>query len=182
MSSKRRKASLFCKEISNVRAKVTGFEYEGHYINIVDTPGHHDFGGEVERIMNMVDGVCLVICATEGPMQQTKYVLKKAIESGVKPIVVINKVDRDTARVTEVESEIFDLFVELDEEEKFINYPVFYASAKNGWAVKPGEKYAENKSVACILDAMISEISSPKVENVNVTFGSLGSLNARLPD
>lgn len=143
---------------------MTGFEYKDHYINIVDTPGHADFGGEVERIMNMVDGVCLVICASDGPMQQTKYVLKKAIESNVKPIVIINKVDRETARVEEVENEIFELFIELDEQEKFVNYPVFYASAKNGWAVKPGQKLGEVKSVSCILDCMIEKISPPKID------------------
>ena len=157
---------------------MTGFEYKDHFINIVDTPGHADFGGEVERIMNMVDGVCLVICATEGPMQQSKYVLKKAIQNGVKPIVVINKVDRETARVSEVESEIFDMFVELDEEEKFVNYPIFYASAKNGWAVKPGEKFAQNKSVGCILDAMIQEITPPKIEKAEVTLNQPDMLNA----
>lgn len=136
----------------------------------MDTPGHADFGGEVERIMNMVDGVCLVICASEGPMQQTKYVLKKAIESNVKPLVVINKVDRDSARVEEVEGEIFELFIELDQDEKFVNYPVFYASAKNGWAVKPGEKLGEHKNVSCILDSIVEAISPPKVDLSPVHF------------
>jgi len=91
-----------------IMAKSTAITYKGHQINIVDTPGHADFGGEVERIMDMVDGVILVVCATEGPMSQTKYVLKKAIAERKNPIVIINKVDRPTARVREVENEIFE--------------------------------------------------------------------------
>jgi GTP-binding protein len=93
-----------------ILSKCTGVTYNGYKINIVDTPGHHDFGGEVERIMNMVDGVALVVCASEGPMTQTKFVLEKALKSGLKPMVIINKVDRPNARVKEVENEIFDLF------------------------------------------------------------------------
>ena len=95
-------------------SKCTSVIYKDFKLNIVDTPGHQDFGGEVERIMSMVDGVCLVVCATEGPMPQTKFVLKKALSHGLKPIVVINKVDRDSARVEEVENEIFDLFCLLE--------------------------------------------------------------------
>jgi len=105
-------------------------------MNIVDTPGHQDFGGEVERIMSMVDSVCLVVCATEGPMPQTKFVLQKALSRGLKPIVVINKVDRPTSRLDEVESEIFDLFCNLDASDDQLEYPTIYASAKNGWAIK----------------------------------------------
>lgn len=97
----------------------------------MDTPGHQDFGGEVERIMGMVDGVILVVCSTEGPMAQTTFVLRKALESNIKPLVVINKVDRESSRVEEVEDEIFELFLDLDEEEKHVeNYDLFYASAK----------------------------------------------------
>jgi GTP-binding protein len=97
-----------------IMSKCTSVIYKDFKLNIVDTPGHQDFGGEVERIMTMVDGVCLVVCATEGPMPQTKFVLKKALSHGLKPIVVINKVDRDSARVEEVENEIFDLFCLLE--------------------------------------------------------------------
>ena len=97
-----------------ILSKCTSVIHQDKKINIVDTPGHQDFGGEVERIMTMVDGVCLVVCATEGPMPQTKFVLQKALQRGVKPIVVINKVDRPSSRVEEVESEIFDLFCNLD--------------------------------------------------------------------
>ncbi len=97
-----------------IMSKCTSVIYKDFKLNIVDTPGHQDFGGEVERIMAMVDGVCLVVCATEGPMPQTKFVLKKALQHKLKPIVVINKVDRDSSRVEEVENEIFDLFCQLD--------------------------------------------------------------------
>lgn len=114
-----------------IMSKITGVPYKDHFINILDTPGHQDFGGEVERIMDMVDGVVLVVCSTEGPMAQTKFVLKKAIEAGVKPLVVINKVDRESSRTDEVEGEVFDLFLDLDEEEQFVeDYDVFHASAK----------------------------------------------------
>lgn len=97
-----------------ILSKCTSVIFDDMKINIVDTPGHQDFGGEVERIMTMVDGVCLVVCATEGPMPQTKFVLQKALKRGLKPVVVINKVDRPTSRVDEVESEIFDLFCNLN--------------------------------------------------------------------
>ena len=114
-----------------IMSKVTGVPYKDYFINILDTPGHQDFGGEVERIMDMVDGVVLVVCSTEGPMAQTKFVLRKAIEAGVKPLVVINKVDRESSRTETVEGEVFDLFLDLDPDEKFVgDYNVFHASAK----------------------------------------------------
>ena len=97
-----------------ILSKCTSVVHNKHKLNIVDTPGHQDFGGEVERIMTMVDGVCLVVCATEGPMPQTKFVLKKALERGLKPIVVINIVDRPSSRIEDVENEIFDLFCNLE--------------------------------------------------------------------
>ena len=119
-----------------IMSKCTSVIYKDFKLNIVDTPGHQDFGGEVERIMSMVDGVCLVVCATEGPMPQTKFVLKKALSHNLKPIVVINKVDRDSARVQDVENEIFDLFCQLEANDEQLEYPIIYASARNGWAVK----------------------------------------------
>lgn len=97
-----------------ILSKCTSIIHGDYKLNVVDTPGHQDFGGEVERIMSMVEGVCLVVCASEGPMAQTKFVLKKALEHNLKPIIVINKVDRPTARVDEVENEVFDLFCTLD--------------------------------------------------------------------
>lgn len=119
-----------------IMSKCTSVIYKDFKLNIVDTPGHQDFGGEVERIMSMVDGVCLVVCATEGPMPQTKFVLKKALSHKLKPIVVINKVDRDSARVEDVENEIFDLFCSLEANDDQLEYPIIYASARNGWAIK----------------------------------------------
>ena len=119
-----------------ILSKSTSVIHNDVKMNIVDTPGHQDFGGEVERIMSMVDSVCLVVCATEGPMPQTKFVLQKALSRGLKPIVVINKVDRPTSRLDEVESEIFDLFCNLDASDDQLEYPNIYASAKNGWAIK----------------------------------------------
>jgi GTP-binding protein len=113
-----------------ILSKCTGISYKGYKINIVDTPGHQDFGGEVERIMNMVDGVILVVCAAEGPMPQTRYVLKKALSRGLKPIVVINKVDRDSSRIVEVQNEIFDLFCSLNANEEQLEYPLLFASAR----------------------------------------------------
>jgi GTP-binding protein len=113
-----------------ILSKCTGITYNGYKINIVDTPGHQDFGGEVERIMNMVDVVCLVVCATEGPMPQTRFVLKKALEQGLRPIVVINKADRDSNRLGEVENEVLDLFVELNASEAQLDYALIYSSAK----------------------------------------------------
>ena len=133
-----------------------------HKLNIVDTPGHQDFGGEVERIMTMVDGVCLVVCATEGPMPQTKFVLKKALASGLKPIVVINKVDRPSSRVAEVENEIFDLFCNLEADDEQLEYPVIYAAAKNGWAIKDID--GEREGVSDLLDTIVEAIPAPQLD------------------
>jgi len=122
----------------------------------VDTPGHHDFGGEVERIMNMVDGVALVVCASEGPMTQTKFVLQKALKQKLKPMVIINKADRPSARIKEVENEIFDLFCSLDAPDESLDYPVYYASAKNGWAVQ--DMSEEKLNMSCILEGIIKHV------------------------
>jgi GTP-binding protein len=113
-----------------ILSKCTGISYNGYKINIVDTPGHQDFGGEVERIMNMVDGVILVVCASEGPMPQTRYVLKKALQRGFKPIVVMNKVDRESSRVIDVENEILDLFCSLNANEDQLDYTLLFGSAR----------------------------------------------------
>ncbi len=122
----------------------------------MDTPGHHDFGGEVERIMNMVDGVALVVCASEGPMTQTKFVLQKALKQKLKPMVIINKADRPSARIKEVENEIFDLFCSLDAPDESLDYPVYYASAKNGWAVQ--DMSEEKLNMSCILEGIIKHV------------------------
>src|SRR5580698_3097880 len=117
-----------------ILSKITGVRFKGTKINIVDTPGHSDFGGEVERALKMVDGVMLLVDASEGPLPQTRYVLMKALEAKLKPIVVINKIDRPDARIAEVLNEIYDLFIDLDAEEHQLDFPVLYAVAKNGTA------------------------------------------------
>lgn len=117
-----------------IKAKNAAFKYKDYHINIVDTPGHADFGGEVERIMNMIDGVLLVVDAAEGPQAQTRFVLRKALEAGAKPIVVINKIDRENAAPHKVLDQVFDLFVSLHATDEQLDFPVVYASAKEGFA------------------------------------------------
>jgi GTP-binding protein len=125
-----------------ILAKITGVRYHGVKINIVDTPGHSDFGGEVERALKIVDGVMLLVDASEGPLPQTRYVLMKALEAKLPPIVVINKIDRPDARVPEVLNEIYDLFIDLDATEDQLDFPVLYTNAKTGvaktrWTIPP---------------------------------------------
>ncbi|HEV2845434.1 MAG TPA: GTP-binding protein, partial [Thermoanaerobaculia bacterium] len=115
-----------------IMAKNTAINYRGTRINIVDTPGHADFGGEVERPLKMVDGVLLLVDASEGPLPQTRFVLRKALEAGLPPIVVINKIDRPDARVAEVLNEVFDLFIDLDATEEQLEFPVLYCNARAG--------------------------------------------------
>ncbi|MDP1758699.1 MAG: GTP-binding protein, partial [Thermodesulfovibrionales bacterium] len=117
-----------------IMAKNTAVEYKGVKINIVDTPGHADFGGEVERTLKMVDGVLLLVDASEGPLPQTRFVLKKALELGLPPILVINKIDRTDARIQEVMNEVYDLFIDLDATEEQLEFPVLYTNAKKGTA------------------------------------------------
>src|SRR5580692_7442125 len=119
-----------------ILAKTTGVRYHGTKINIVDTPGHSDFGGEVERALKIVDGVMLLVDASEGPLPQTRYMLSKALEAHLPPIVVINKIDRPDARVPEVLDEIYDLFIDLDAVEDQLDFPVLYTIAKTGVAKK----------------------------------------------
>src|SRR2546429_2350064 len=116
-----------------ILAKATSILWQGHRINIVDTPGHADFGGEVERILNMVDGALVLVDAAEGPLPQTKFVVSKALKMGLKPIVVINKVDRPDARATKVLNEVFDLFAALDASEEQLDFPILYGSSREGW-------------------------------------------------
>src|SRR2546426_3444669 len=116
-----------------ILAKVTSILWHDTRINIVDTPGHADFGGEVERILNMVDGALVLVDAAEGPLPQTKFVVSKALKVGLKPIVAVNTVDRADARPSEVASEVFDLFAALDATEEQLDFPVLYGSAKQGW-------------------------------------------------
>src|SRR3982750_4213870 len=117
-----------------IRAKNAAFKYKNFHINIVDTPGHADFGGEVERIMNMIDGVLLVVDSVDGPQAQTRFVLRKALEAGAKPIVVINKIDRDNANPHKVLDLVFELFMALNATDEQLDFPVVYTSAKAGYA------------------------------------------------
>ncbi len=142
-----------------ILAKNTAIQYKDTKINILDTPGHADFGGEVERIMKMVDGVLLVVDAYEGCMPQTRFVLKKALEQNLTPIVVVNKIDRDFARPTEVIDEVIDLFIELDANEDQLEFPVIYASAINGTASTDPEKQDEN--MQSLYDAIVEHIPAP---------------------
>ena len=132
-----------------ILAKNTAIDYKGKRINILDTPGHADFGGEVERIMKMVDGVLLVVDAYEGTMPQTRFVLKKALEQNLKPIVVVNKIDKDSARPEEVVDEVIDLFIELGANDDQLEFPVVYASAINGTASLESEPSLQDENMQC---------------------------------
>ena len=143
-------------------SKCTAVDWNGTHINIVDTPGHADFGGEVERILSMVDGVVLLVDSSEGPMPQTKFVLGKALKIGLKPIVVINKADKPDARPDEVLNEIFDLFVSLDATDEQLDFPVLYASGRNGWAVK--ELTDEKKDLKPLFELILAYVPEPVCE------------------
>ncbi len=144
-----------------ILAKTTALDYNGVRINILDTPGHADFGGEVERIMNMVDGVILVVDAYEGAMPQTRFVLKKAFEAKVKPIVVINKVDKPSARCKQVVDEVLDLFIELGADDSQLDFKVIYASAINGTCSLSDDLSTQTPGFNEILDTILEEIPAP---------------------
>ena len=147
-----------------ILAKNTAVDYEGVHINIVDTPGHADFGGEVERVLSMVDGVLLLVDAVEGPMPQTRFVTRKALAQGLKPIVVVNKVDRDGARPDWVVDQTFDLMDKLGATEDQLDFPVIYASALNGWATtRSGEV---GKNMRPLFDAVLQHVPEPKGDPV----------------
>ncbi len=145
-----------------ILAKCTSFIWHNIKLNIVDTPGHADFGGEVERILSMVDGVLLLVDASEGPMPQTKFVLTKALALGLRPIVVINKIDKPDARVNEVIDEVFDLFVALGANEQQLDFPIIYASGRHGWATK--NLNDERKDLTPLLETIIGHIPSPQID------------------
>ncbi len=146
-----------------ILAKNTAILYKDYRINIMDTPGHADFGGEVERIMNMVDGVLLVVDAYEGTMPQTRFVLKKALEAGVKPIVVINKVDRPVVRIDEVMDEVLELFMELGADDDQLEFPTVFVSALMGTSSLDSDLSTQVNNMDCLFDMIISEIPEPKV-------------------
>ena len=145
-----------------ILAKVTSLVWKDTRINIVDTPGHADFGGEVERILNMVDGAVLLVDAAEGPMPQTKFVLQKALKIGLKPIVLINKIDRPDERHNEVVNEVFDLFAALEATDEQLDFPIIYGSAKQGWMATTPTKGDDN--MAALFDLVVSHVHSPPVE------------------
>ncbi|MFT6397589.1 MAG: GTP-binding protein [Bradymonadia bacterium] len=142
-----------------ISAKNGGFEFKGTRVNIIDTPGHADFGGQVERVLRMADGVLLLIDAQEGPMPQTHFVLEKALAQGLKVIVVVNKIDKPAARIDYVIDETFDLFVRLDAPEDILEFPIIYASAKEGYAIK--EMDDESTTMEPLLDAILEHIPTP---------------------
>src|SRR5437588_1009997 len=146
-----------------IRAKNAAFQWNDYRINIVDTPGHADFGGEVERIMKMVDGVLLVVDAHDGPQAQTRFVLRKAFENRLKPVVVINKIDREHARPHEVLDLVFDLFVELKATNEQLDFPIIYASAKEGFAKR--NLSDESRDMTPLFESIVESVPPPEVSN-----------------
>src|SRR5574337_2060192 len=143
-----------------ILAKNTAINYKGVKINIIDTPGHSDFGGEVERVLKMADGVLLLVDAFEGPMPQTRFVLQKALHLNLKPIVVINKVDKPNCRPDEVHDAVFELFFNLDATEEQLDFPTYYGSGKNGWfndSLTPGD------GIFPLLDGILKYVPEPEV-------------------
>jgi GTP-binding protein len=145
-----------------ILAKNISIEYKKTKINIIDTPGHSDFGGQVERVLNLADGVLLLVDAAEGPMPQTRFVLDKALKLNLKPIVIINKVDKPDSRIDEVHDKVFDLFVELDATDEQLDFPMLYASGKDGWADKDMD--GPKDSIIPVLDAVLEYIPSPNIQ------------------
>src|SRR6188472_1193797 len=143
-----------------ILAKNTAVHYHDLLINICDTPGHADFGGEVERTLSMVDGVILLVDASEGPLPQTRFVLRKALERRLAPIVVINKIDRPDARPSEVLNEIFDLFIDLDATEDQIDFPVLYTNARQGTAT--ADPAGAGEDLRPLFDAIVSHVPAPR--------------------
>src|SRR5215813_2415460 len=146
-----------------ILAKATSVVWKDTRVNIVDTPGHADFGVEVERILSMVDGVVLLVDAAEGPLPQTKFVLGKALRLGLRPIVLINKVDRGDARPHQVHDEIFDLFAALDANDAQLDFPTLFASAKQGWAASSLE--AERQDMTPLFDLVVRHVPAPRIDS-----------------
>ena len=156
-----------------IRAKNAAFKYKEYHINIVDTPGHADFGGEVERIMNMIDGVLLVVDAADGPQAQTRFVLRKALEAGAKPIVVINKIDRENANPRKVLDQVFELFISLNATDEQLDFPFVFASAKQGYALNSiedlksetgGTPVLRSGTMGPLFDAIVKHIPPPRAK------------------
>ena len=156
-----------------ILAKPTSIQWGETRINIIDTPGHADFGGEVERVLHMADGVILLTDAAEGPMPQTKFVLGKALKQGLKPIVIINKIDRPDGRPEEVVDEVFDLFVSLDANDEQLDFPILYASGRDGWCTR--ELDDERKDLSPLLDLVLEHVHPPQGDT-NAPFAMLATL------
>ena len=156
-----------------ILAKPTSIKWKDVKINIIDTPGHADFGGEVERVLSMANGVILLIDAAEGPMPQTKFVLGKALSCGLKPIVIVNKIDKKDSRANEVLDEVFDLFVSLNANDEQLDFPILYASGKDGWSIKNLNDQKEN--LFSLLDLIIEHIPEPNLD-INKPFSMLTTL------
>ncbi|MEX6725861.1 translational GTPase TypA [Parapedomonas caeni] len=162
-----------------ILAKCTSVEWNGTRINIVDTPGHADFGGEVERILSMVDGVILLVDASEGPMPQTKFVTGKALALGLKPIVVVNKIDRPDGRPDEVLNEVFDLFVALEANDEQLDFPVLYGSGRGGYVGDTAD--VRSGDLSPLFDLIVRHVSTPNVGSTDAPFAMLASLLDREP-
>ena len=145
-----------------IKAKNTSILWEDKVINIVDTPGHADFGAEVERVMKMVDGVLLVVDAYEGPQAQTRFVLRKALEQGLNPLVVINKIDRENADVVSCHDKVLELFMELEATDEQFNAPFLYASARDGYAMRELDDAREN--LVPLIETVLEKVPSPDVQ------------------
>ena len=145
-----------------ILSKNASFQYKGVKINVIDTPGHSDFGGEVERVLNMADGVLLLVDAFEGPMPQTRFVLQKAIELGLKPLVVVNKVDKENCTPDEVQEAVFELMFNLDATEEQLDFPTIFGSAKNGWMGEDWKK--EEDDITYLLDQIVEHVPPPQIE------------------
>ncbi|HAV59937.1 MAG TPA: translational GTPase TypA, partial [Planktomarina temperata] len=163
-----------------ILAKATSVEWQGTRINIVDTPGHADFGGEVERILSMVDGVVLLVDAAEGPMPQTKFVTSKALALGLNPIVVVNKVDKPDGEPDRALDECFDLFASLDANEQQLDFPVLYASGRAGWADE--ELDGPRKDLSALFELIVRHLKSPKqAEKAHEPFSMLATTLGAAP-
>ena len=145
-----------------ITAKNTAIKYKNIKINILDTPGHADFGGEVERSLNLVDGALLLVDSSEGPLPQTRFVLKKALDKNLPIILVINKIDRSDARINEVINEVYDLFIDLDANDNQIEFPIIYTNAKAGIALKDLED--KTTDLEPLFESILKDISGPKVD------------------
>ncbi|MET0258213.1 MAG: GTP-binding protein, partial [Methylobacterium sp.] len=158
-----------------ILAKATSVEWKGVRVNIVDTPGHADFGGEVERILNMVDGAVILVDASEGPMPQTKFVLGKALKVGLKPIVAINKIDRPDERHEEVLNEIFDLFANLDATDEQLDFPVLYGSGRGGWMATTPDGSRED-GLEPLFDLILKHVPEPDTAGKDEPFKMIGTI------